>query len=202
MVLPRWYAQRTSTGTAVRFITTSIVANVQTDVSRSLQYHHSKRADTIPVHSYTEAIDILYTQNKFVVRQCKTIVDLERTILPHRLHAIRYLHIDVPLDFPVDKDELAWPVYPPDPYHSMWVPACRTLARMQGLQHLRITVSDIMAQHRFQRQSNPDDMFVQLLESLIEVKALVFEVYLDAPIDTSYVLGRLGAVPFSLIIRQ
>ncbi|KAH7057090.1 hypothetical protein B0J12DRAFT_403413 [Macrophomina phaseolina] len=152
--------------------------------------------------AYTEAIDILYTHNKFVVRQLKTLVDLERTTLPHRLHAIRYMHVDVPLDLPVDKPELTWPMYPPDPYHSMWVPACRVLSRMKGLQVLRVTVYDLNNQHRIYRQGNPDDMFVQLLEPLTDVKAAMFEVCLDAPIDTSYVLGSLGAAPFSLVIRQ
>ncbi|KAL1620829.1 hypothetical protein SLS56_009440 [Neofusicoccum ribis] len=147
-------------------------------------------------------LHILYTRNKFVVRQCKTLIDLERTVLPHRLQAIRFLHIDVPLDLPVDKPELIWPLYPPDPYHLMWVPACRVVARMTGLQSLRVTVYDINNQHQFYRQGNPDDMFVQLLEPLMDVKAPVFQVCLDAPIDVSYVLGRLGAAPFSIVVKQ
>lgn len=47
---------------------------------------------------YTESIDILYSDNVLYFRQTRTIVDLKATIPTERLHSIRSLQLDCPLD--------------------------------------------------------------------------------------------------------
>lgn len=47
---------------------------------------------------YVEAIDILYFESLLSFRQTRTIVDLERTILPRRLDRICSIRLSFPLN--------------------------------------------------------------------------------------------------------
>ncbi|KAK2758284.1 hypothetical protein FQN54_004130 [Arachnomyces sp. PD_36] len=71
---------------------------------------------------YSEAIDILYTQNTFDFNHVDTILNLSTTILPYRLHSIRHLNLHWTVR------ALTWmDAYPPYD-ESTWLRLCRTLS--------------------------------------------------------------------------
>lgn len=87
---------------------------------------------------YTEAIDILYSQNSFSMLHLESIICLSSTVLPQRMNAIRSL-------------EFGWLFYSPHPPYTRpseikfpphdegtWERVWDTLADMQGLRKLRV----------------------------------------------------------------
>lgn len=89
-----------------------------------------KRKPTLPClapfhkshNRYSEAIDILYSQNTFDFNHIDTILSLSTTILPRRLHSIHHLHLQWTVR------ALTWmDSYPPYD-ESTWLRLCRTLS--------------------------------------------------------------------------
>ncbi|KAL1613927.1 hypothetical protein SLS56_012215 [Neofusicoccum ribis] len=155
--------------------------------------------DDDPNPPYIEAVDILYSQNKFVVRLLKTVVDLQRTVLPHRLNLIRFLRIEVRFHFPVPleviNDSKSHSRLPTD-VGEMWLPTCRAISLMHGLHELHITVDDAWQNSE---SGKAEAMYAQFLQPLMDVVVPVFQVEIHPLFDVEMVLHNLARTPpFSL----
>lgn len=155
------------------------------------------------IYRYVEAIDVLYSENILSFRQTRTIVDLERTILPQRLDRIRSVRLSFPLElFTIDAEgqELAtgaWE-YPLDiPY--FWDAAWKILARMESLESLQVEFTLWRMYH------GPDPELNALLHLLrpmtvVHVPRYVVDLYLD--LDTDALMRALDALPFEIRVRE
>jgi hypothetical protein len=87
-----------------------------------------------PCNSYSEAIDLLYTQNGFYFNDLDTIWWFASTVLPRRLNVVRFLFIEwdcvcywIPgLRVPPPYDRYTW--------FKVW----QIIASMEGLRELRV----------------------------------------------------------------
>jgi len=147
---------------------------------------------------YSEAIDILYTENTFNVRKSRTVVELPGTILPHRFHSIRSLHIDTVFDYPWPQTTLPFPYWPPD-VPDTWPMAWKVIAKMRGLRNLRVSLSqyDIHGSE----EDMDDESVLNILRPLQAVKVPTFVVEFFWPVRRSQVLRKLGKVSFTMVLN-
>ena len=134
------------------------------------------------------------------VRQTRTIVDLKATIPVKRLHSIRSLQLDCPLETFWVEDNLglwAGPDNWPMDIATFWDEAWKTIAEMKGLKSLRVALS-----HRDLWLWEPDHKgLVKLFQSMVLVKVPSYKVEFSWPVELDGVLKEVGEVPFSIEIR-
>lgn len=98
---------------------------------------------------YTEAITVLYGDNRFSLLHLESLISLQETILPRRLNAIRYLelgwyfYVPYPLYTRTTFQEARGPIREPmkqyPPYDiATWERVWAILAQMEGLTELRV----------------------------------------------------------------
>ena len=151
------------------------------------------------INRYSEAVGLLYTANTLNVRQTRTILDMQKCILPHRLRMFRSLHIDVPLrsrwkDGSVVGDGHLWP----GNILTFWAPAWSVLAEMHGLMNLTVSLGP-----QTQRVVEVDrETLTHVMEPMMAVKhvpAFVLEILLPLPDGLlEDVLQHLGNPPFAV----
>lgn len=152
---------------------------------------------------YLESIDILYSENTLSVRQTRTIVDLQRTILPQRLDRIRSLRLSFPLnlyciDAEGQKLAMCPHIYPLDvPY--FWAAAWETITAMKSLQSLQVEFTRWLLDDR--RDPDPAAL-LHLLKPMraVHVPRYVVDVYFN--LDTAAIVRALDALPFEIRIRE
>lgn len=149
---------------------------------------------------YTESIDILYSDNVLDFRQTRTIIDLKATIPTERLHSIRSVQLDCPLEteWLNDTDGLwayphTWPIDIP----YFWEEAFKAIVQMKGLRSLRVALS-----RRDLWLWEPDHKcLVTLLRPMIAVRVPVYKVEFSWHVELDGVLKELGELPFSIEIK-
>ncbi|KAF2456611.1 hypothetical protein BDY21DRAFT_347694 [Lineolata rhizophorae] len=158
---------------------------------------------------YSEAIDILYTSNRFHIRQNRVLVYLSQSILPSRFHAIRHLHLTTV--FALLHEQLSqllrhqvfvddwWGDWPPDD-PCTWTRFCALVGSMRGLRVLRIELT-LGLSVREPREVD-DDLILFFLRPLTSVAVKDYAVMISAELKPS-LLATLGQdVPFRLIGRS
>lgn len=148
---------------------------------------------------YTESIDILYSNNVLDFRQTRTIIDLKATIPTERLHSIRSLQLDCPLETEWINGIGLW-AYPhtwPKDISYFWEEAFKAIVQMKGLGSLRVALS-----RRNVWVWEPDHKcLVTLLRPMIAVRVPVYKVEFSWQVELDGVLKELGEVPFSIEIK-
>lgn len=94
------------------------------------------------MYRYSEAVGLLYTSNTLHVCQTRTIVGMQKSMQPHRLRMIRFLHIDVPLhdqwkNGRVVGCEESWP----RDILTFGEPVWPVIAEIKGLLNLKVTLN-------------------------------------------------------------
>ncbi|GIZ48430.1 hypothetical protein CKM354_001149000 [Cercospora kikuchii] len=156
---------------------------------------------------YHEAVDAIYRCNTFDFRRAASVNRLPHVILPHRLQQIRSMKISTAFSWPVLVD---WK-YPFDylassfryrgPDHPKeWLAACRTLASMENLAYLEVTIAIWPRDHR-QGSSVEDEAVLTLLKPLVEVRAKQFMVVLTTSL-TPGIRKELEKAPFEISQRE
>ncbi|PLN86920.1 hypothetical protein BDW42DRAFT_198379 [Aspergillus taichungensis] len=149
---------------------------------------------------YTESIDILYSENVISFCQTRTVAEFQRTILPHRLHKVRSLHLALPLlllwfggRFQCCKElsPLDIPFY--------WEEAWQTIPKFTSLQSLRVSL-----RKRASSESDPDiDGLVHLMKSMVPIKIPEYVVDFYWPVEVHTLVSMLGnEVPFEIRINE
>lgn len=145
---------------------------------------------------YTESIDILYSENVLDVRQTRTIVDLKATIPTERLHSIRSLQLDCPLETEwINKTGLwACPDMWPTDISYFWDEAWNAIVQMKGLRSLWVVLS-----HRNLCVWEPDHRcLVTLFKPMLAVRVPSYKVEFLWDVELDGVLKEVGDVPFSI----
>ncbi|OJJ34570.1 hypothetical protein ASPWEDRAFT_70236 [Aspergillus wentii DTO 134E9] len=150
---------------------------------------------------YSEAIDVLYTDNVLNVRQTRTVADLPKAMLPHRFQAIRSLHIDVPVDFAFPNDgffSLEYSAWPLD-VGEFWMEAWQAIAQMSGLQDLRVSFSltrDVIV--------IPDtESYINIFRPMAELRVPKYVVEFYWAVDLVDVIKAYeDGLPFSIEIKD
>lgn len=98
--------------------------------------------------SYSETIDILYSENTFDFNHLDPLIDLPGTLLPHRLIRIHSLRLGWVFILPfVQEVPHRWAglpadQWPPPPYnYPTWKVACEAIALMKELNEIHIHLS-------------------------------------------------------------
>jgi hypothetical protein len=89
--------------------------------------------------SYSEAINILYANNRLSFDIPKCIIYLPRLLLPQRIASIRDLHV------------VWWlcdPPRPGTPHHREWISFWQALNALSGLRKLKVDLETPMASYR------------------------------------------------------
>jgi hypothetical protein len=127
-------------------------------------------------------------------------VDLKATIPTNRLHTIRYLQLDCPLETywmnepkgPSSYQHL-WPIDIP----YFWDEAWEAIAQMKGLKSLRVALS-----HRDLWLYKPDHRcLVTLFRPMMSVRVPSYKVDFYWSVELDRVLKEVGEVPFSIEIK-
>ncbi|KAI9932452.1 hypothetical protein ASPWEDRAFT_63515 [Aspergillus wentii DTO 134E9] len=79
---------------------------------------------------YSETIDMIYQDNIFHLTNTDTLMNLSRTILPHRFNQIRILHLHCAFPFPISQ------IYHEKSHIDRWIETCLLLSDMKSLQQL------------------------------------------------------------------
>lgn len=144
-----------------------------------------------------ESIDILYSQNILNFYQTRTLVDLQRIILPQRLHSIRSLHLSFQLElyWRGERLESGDGFYPLDVPHY-WEAAWKVIAGMKSLDGLRVAFREHCT-------SVERDALVYLLKSMTAINIPKYAVELYWPVDVDELVRMLGnAVPFEIHVKE
>ncbi|KAI9717122.1 MAG: hypothetical protein M1812_004870 [Candelaria pacifica] len=130
----------------------------------------SYAASTAAAACYSEAINILYSQNTFIFRDLDTVINFPKTVLPQRWHSIRFLRLEWTFRYPFE------PLYTkpsptnnnrPQDDQAKWERACDVISSMDGLQNV---ILDLNASFR-SRTQHPDVIpVVTLLRPLSDIK--------------------------------
>jgi hypothetical protein len=148
---------------------------------------------------HTESIYILYSDNVLDCRQTRTIIDLKATVPTERLHSIRSLQLDCPLETEWINDHELW-AFPhpwPQDISYFWEDAFKAIVQMKGLRSLRVALSrrDVWVRE-------PDHKcLVTLLRPMIAVMVPVYNVEFSWQVELDGVLKELGEVLFSIEIK-
>lgn len=154
------------------------------------------------MYRYSEAVGLLYTSNTLNVRQTRTIVGMQKSMLPHRLRMIRSLHIDVPLHYQwkngkVVGYEESWP----ENILTFWEPAWSVIAEINGLLNLKVTLSC-----RTPREIDQETLvhILQPMMTINHVPDFALEIFLPLPEQLlEGVLQSLGGdPPFSVEVKK
>lgn len=151
---------------------------------------------------YSESVEVLYSQNVLSFRQSRTIVDLQRTILPQRFDRIRYLHLSIPFkdsDSPYDRPF-------PGPPRSLWWTAWETIADIKSLLNLHVEFTRCR-DWPFENQDyypNPDwNEVIQFLEPMKAIRVPSFVLTLFWRVDQAEILRAVGdAAPFRVDFEE
>ncbi|PKY00047.1 hypothetical protein P168DRAFT_285562 [Aspergillus campestris IBT 28561] len=144
---------------------------------------------------YAESIDILYSDNVIDFRQTRTVSEFGRSILPHRLHRVRFLHLALPLDIYWYSDTIKacaaiWPLDMP----FFWEEAWETIPRFKSLQRLRVSLS-------YRKYGDEPELgaLVKLMKSMVPIKVPEYVVDLNWPVEVDKLVALLGnEVPFEI----
>ncbi|KAH4227128.1 hypothetical protein HBI06_105060 [Parastagonospora nodorum] len=148
---------------------------------------------------YLEAIDLLYTANKFSVKGSRGISAFNAVTPKPQWHQIRYLNISTMFLTP----QRYWPnhdAFPPDNYRE-WSTSCALLQSLHGLRSLQV---EIIVWDTFERNDPAaieDDALTFILEPLNNISAPLFEVEMNMALPKS-VLERLGKLSYTLVVRH
>lgn len=161
----------------------------------------SKQATKLLIKTrYSESIDILYSQNTLSFRQTRTIVDLQRTIIPRRLNSIRSMHLYflLQLYWYETRLETIEHIYPFDiPF--FWESAWKVIAEMKSLQSLRVEFTD----GRLDDEYPPRDAVVHLLKPMTAIKFPKYVVQFDWAVEVDEFVGLLGNdLPFEIQVKE
>lgn len=132
------------------------------------------------------------------MRQTRTIVDLQRTILPQRLPSIRSLHMDFLLAQWWYEGSLRGDAsdYPFDILYFRGA-AWKTVPGMKWPQRLRVAVSDGV------RKNLHPDVVLQLLKPMVAFTFPIYMVEFDWSVQVHDLIRKLGnAVPFELHVKE
>ncbi|KAI9844220.1 MAG: hypothetical protein M1837_005726 [Sclerophora amabilis] len=138
-------------------------------------------------HVYTEAINILYSENVFDFKHLYTIFDLSSTIPSHRFNSIRSIQLAWHFEVPIASRDVPQPHDP-----ATWKKAWQLLASMKGLRLLRV---DLRGSFHWHMQPRMD-----VLMPLCEVKQTeAFEVNVPFdPEDIDEIASAMENAPFVL----
>ncbi|KAJ5886226.1 uncharacterized protein N7473_008900 [Penicillium subrubescens] len=150
--------------------------------------------------AYSESIDLLYSRNILSFRQTRTVVDLQHTILPQRLHSIRSVHFYFLLQLIWCDTHLAvaepfWPLDIPFFWESAW----KAIAEMKSLQSLRVELTDGRVDDEYPNM----DGLVHLLKPMMTVGFPKYVVQFDWPIEADEIARLLGSeLPFEVQVQE
>lgn len=149
---------------------------------------------------YSESIDLLYSRNIFGFRQTRTVVDLQHTILPQRLHSIRSVHLYFLLQLIWYGTDLeAAEHFSPLDIPFFWESAWKTIAEMKSLQSLCVELTDSRVDNEYPNMNG----LVQLLKPMITVRIPKFVVQFDWPIEPDELARLLGSeLPFETQVKE
>ncbi|MCJ1246327.1 hypothetical protein MMC30_003534 [Trapelia coarctata] len=140
--------------------------------------------------AYSEAINILYTDNSFSIRQDTALIHLATLVPPHRLNLIKTLHCDFILDFRTYRRSCN---SSPDVFDS-WEETWHILAGMRGLQTLQVTITKLGATQSLATTYQIMSVLAPL-KAVTGVKGYGVDLMFEVPEDLE---RRLGEVPFQL----
>jgi hypothetical protein len=127
-------------------------------------------------------------------------VDLQRTILPQRLHSIRSVRLYFLLQLIWCDTHLAVaePFSPLDiPF--FWESAWKTIAEMKSLQSLRVELTDSRVDNQYPNMNG----LVHLLKPMMTVRFPKYVVQFDWPIEADELARLLGSdMPFEIQVKM
>lgn len=146
---------------------------------------------------------MLYSQNVLSFRQSRTIVDLQRTILPQRLESIRSFEISIPIKDGIwARSDYSFPGTP----RSLWWTAWETIADMKSLVNLHVDFSrwhDWESRFHYDQQVPDWNEVIQLLEPMKAICVPNFVLTLHWHVDQAEILRGVGdAPPFRVEFKQ
>lgn len=118
---------------------------------------------------YSESIAILYTRNRFNIRQTRVTMELPNVILPHRLANIQSLNIDL---LPISSMHINF-----SEFSVRWKHSCTVFSMMEQLRILHVTITQRV--HGYVSNYVTDENMISILQPLWKVKAQDFEVRLS-----------------------
>lgn len=150
---------------------------------------------------YSEAVDVLYSDNTFELPDPRDLISFSNGILPQRLDSIRSLRLH------------KWR-YRMRPYKRYGIPnsitwdvVCRTLASMKGLVHLSIRLNqgawyaddgtEASLLEMLNMVEKPKEIMVQLSQQLEESLDPSWEVVSHSPLKVRRTRGRNYATRFA-----
>jgi hypothetical protein len=151
------------------------------------------------LHSYIEAIEVLYKANIFSLKGTRGITAFKSVTPLPQWQVIRHIHVSTMFLTP-GRHMPAHKHFPPDNF-TQWPITCQTLNEMQGLRSLRIEMIVRDIEYRNGSGSVDDDSLVYILEPLNRISVPIFEVGMNMPIPDG-VLAKLGKLTFIPIVRQ
>lgn len=172
----------------------STFANMSTGVSAHWEDHFVLTPLSDHIHSYYEAIDILYTRNTFDIRRVDTFISLHKSIIPQRSNSIRCLN----LRWHFERNFFATlrPWFKQIRHdRSRWEEGCAALKNMTGLWDLTLSLHVNWAKKDAKSA-------VRLLEPLKEVTVRnLFEVIASWPATANEAEVRFLSekLPFRLV---
>ncbi|KAL5041036.1 hypothetical protein BDW71DRAFT_19575 [Aspergillus fruticulosus] len=144
---------------------------------------------------YSESISLLYSKNKLLIDDHRTLLTLPSVIPARQLNMIRsvYLYVNAFRDYHIDCD-----------ISSSWQQICTTLAGMEGLEDIRIALGyhtiNIFRTMRITKPL-PVRTLITLLTPLQDVKATTFRVQIPSRCELDDSIGGDGQT-FAIEVRK
>ncbi|KAH3914110.1 hypothetical protein HBH56_098890 [Parastagonospora nodorum] len=147
---------------------------------------------------YLEAINVMYTANKFSVKGARGIEAFHSVTPQPQWHQIRHLNISTIFLTPRQYyPEHEW--FPPDNY-VQWPTSCAIVQSLHGLRSLQVELIVRDTHDRKNETLVEEEALFSILKPLTLVSAPLFEVEINMAVPET-VLKKLGELTFTLVVK-